>query len=52
MVLVDFDLTALNVLLLLLVLAMFAYAAWYLVENRWHGRTDSMEDPYQRGERR
>ena len=52
MVLGIFELTVLNVVLLLVVLGLFAYAAWWLVEVRWHGRTDKLEDPYQEDEHR
>lgn len=50
--LADVELSVLNVVLLLVLLGLFGYAAWWLVEVRWHGRTDAMEDPFQREERR
>lgn len=51
MLLDEFQFTVAFVAAVILVVFMFAYAAWVQVQSWVYSRTDKLEDPYWRGER-
>ena len=51
MILDEFQLNVAFVAVVVLLVGMFAYAAWYQVATWVYSRTDQLEDPYWRGGR-